>query len=471
MKKGLPYLPAADLFCLEFPPFRDNILYQEGKEGKAIKRKWLWAAAILAALVVWNLRYAFSLRAYPGAAAYKSVCGSINQIRERFPDDPLAMLRRGVNAGENQRISARVAHEDSTKGERFWMLDLYFQARPKRFSARGGPGEETLELYLDQDCAALRWPALLGPETYGVNFASFSESMEENGLLRLVLGQQRLDAFSRWISSPERVPGLQPVHIPEIPWNVIEDAAMGMLALPWKVSRETTDREEAVYLLSTSISGQTVARAAKGQLGNLPDFLQSLMEEMEKDEKSILRGTILMKDRQIRNLSLGVFAGDMTMTVTGELGEDLSADGLSLKLCLQTGDETEECFLQLYPREADAESGNLRLPNGETVNWRWEHRTKKLDLELEEEGESFSLAVQETGQGLQIRTDNTWNLAHRLLDLELPDAWCFGSGVFLILPAEEIPVPEYREFGSWPLETLFKLFDGLGRIPGLKMES
>lgn len=448
-----------------------------------MKKKWWLIGGVLAALLLSLSFYGVRLRIAPRLVLSRAIDHALSQLDGRFEKSPMQLLGKALDSQGNQRVGLKLETESKNLGPVVYDMKLLTQMGPNRIQAEGaviaGGKVLDIQLYLDENFAALASQGLLEGRYYGITYETFSRDLRERQLLTALLGERILSDWETDVALLEEKMAAQ-LTLPEFSPADIRNLLYGVLALKPKIGREEillpTVGDHNGFGVSFRATGAEIYEAAEPYQQQLPDPILGWIDKMGQDpESQICVKFSLYKGKLIQILAQLDVAGE-AYECLAYLGEDPGEKTISLELNAQTGSETRRFSLMIRTEQDEAcyeETLHfVKAEKGETesttVKYAWDLSSCDMVLEIRQGDKTVEQRLNLTGEGetLTIRSQNIRPLLNFLLEQEkIKPAIC----TMTVAPGGNVTVPEYRNLDQWSGEDLLTLLTGFGALLGLKM--
>ena len=449
-----------------------------------MKRKWWGLVAVPAVAMLLSLCFfGVRLRIAPRLVLSRAIDNSLAQLDSRFEKSPVQLLTKALDSQGRQRAALKLETESKHLGPVVYDLALQTQTGPNRIQAEGavitGGKVLDIQLFLDENFAALASQGLLEGRYYGFTYETFSRDLRERQLLTALLGEGTIADWEENLSSLEEKMAAQ-LTFPEFSAADIRDLLRGVLALKPEISREEillpSAGEHTGYGVSFRATGTEISEAAKPYRQQLSGPLRNWIDKMSRDpESKVCVKFSLYEGKLIQILAQLDIEGETSECLI-YLGDDPGETTLSVEWYEQTGGESQR-FSVMIRTEQDEERYEeelhfIKTENGKKestiVEYTWDLSSRDMVLDIRQGERTVQQRLNFTGEGesLTIRSQNIRPLLNFLLEQEkVKPAIC----TLTVSPGGSVPVPEYRNLDQWSGEDLLALLTGFGGLLGLKM--
>ena len=450
-----------------------------------MKRKW-WipVAAAVAAVLISLCFFGVRVRIAPRLVLSRALDNAIAQLENRFEKSPVQLLTNALDSQGRQQAALKLETENKNIGPVVYDMTVLTQVGPNRIQADGaviaGGKVLDIQLFLDENFAALASQGLLEGRYYGITYETFSRDLRERQLLTALLGEQLISDWEEDLLSLGEKMAVD-LTLPEFGMEDVRSMLYGVLALKPEISREEillpTVGEHKGFGVSFRATGAEISEAAKPYRQQLSGTLLNWIDKMGKDPESEISVKFsLHKGKLIQVLIQLKVAGEAHECLF-YLGEDPAEKTLSVSLDTQTGGEARKYSLMIRT-EQDEESYEevlhfVKTEKGETesttVEYEWDLSSCDMVLEIRQDERKVEQRLNLTGEGktISIRSQNIRPLLNFLLEQEkVKPAIC----TLTVSPGSAVTVPEYRNLDQWSWEDLLALIAGFGGLLGLKLQ-
>ena len=173
-----------------------------------MKRKWWILFAVpVAALLLGLCFFGVRLRIAPRLVLSRAVDNSLAQLDSRFERSPVQLLTKALDSQGRQQAALKLETESKHLGPVVYDLALQTQTGPNRIQAEGavitGGKVLDIQLFLDENFAALASQGLLEGRYYGITYETFSRDLRERQLLTALLGEGTIADWEENLSALE----------------------------------------------------------------------------------------------------------------------------------------------------------------------------------------------------------------------------------------------------------------------------
>ena len=450
-----------------------------------MKRKW-WipVAAMAAAALISLCFFGVRVRIAPRLVLSRTLDNAIAQLDSRFEKSPVHLLANALDSQGRQQVALKLETENKNLGPVVYDMKVLTQIGPNRIQAEGAviAGGKVLDvqLFLDENFAALASQGLLEGRYYGITYETFSRDLRERQLLTALLGEQLISDWEEDLLSLGEKMAVD-LTLPEFRTEDIRSLLYGVLALKPEMSREEillpSAGEHTGYGVSFRATGAEISEAAKPYRQQLSGTLLNWIHKMEQDPASeICVKFSLYKGKLIQILAQLNTSGESHECLF-YLGEDPAEKTLSLELDTRTGGEARKYSLMIRTEQDEERYEELlhfvKTEMGETksttVEYEWDLSSRDMVLEIRQDERKAEQRLNLTGEGeiLTIRSQNIRPLLNFLLEQDkVKPAIC----TLTVSPGGTVTVPEYRNLDQWSWEDLLALITGFGGLLGLKLQ-
>ena len=444
---------------------------------------WILFAVPVAALLIGLCFLGVRLRIAPRLVLSRAIDNSLAQLDSRFERSPVQLLTRVLDSQGRQRAALKLETESKHLGPVVYDMTLQTQTGPNRIKAEGavitGGKVLDIQLFLDEDFAALASQGLLEGRYYGITYETFSRDLRERQLLTALLGEGTIADWEENLLSLGEKMSTQ-LTFPEFSAADIRNLLRGVLALKPEIGREKillpTAGDHAGFGVTFRATGAEIHEAAEPYRQQLSGPLRNWIDKMSRDpESQVCVKFSLYEGKLIQILAQLEVEGEAFESLI-YLGEDPGEKTLSLEFEEQTGGEAQK-FSVMIRTEQDEERYEeelhfIKTENGKkestTVEYTWDLSSCEMVLDIRQGERTVQQRLNLTGEGesLTIRSQNIRPLLNFLLEQEkVKPAIC----TLTVSPGGSVPVPEYRNLDQWSAEDLLALLTGFGGLLGLKM--
>ena len=437
------------------------------------------AAALLISLCFFGVR----LRIAPRLVLSRAIDNSLAQLDSRFERSPVQLLAKALDSQGRQQAALKLETESKHLGPVVYDMMLQTQTRPNRIQAEGavitGGKVLDIQLFLDENFAALASQGLLEGRYYGITYETFSRDLRERQLLTALLGEGTISDWEENLLSLGDKMSAQ-LTLPEFSSADIRNLLRGVLALKPEISREEillpTAGDQTGFGVSFRATGAEIHKAAEPYRQQLSGPLRNWVDKMSRDpESQVCVKFSLYEGKLIQILAQLEVEGEAFESLI-YLGEDPGEKTLSLEFEEQTGGESQRFSVMIRTEQDEAryeeELHFIKTENGKKestiVEYTWDLSSCEMVLDIRQGERTVQQRLNLTGEGesLTIRSQNIRPLLNFLLEQEkVKPAIC----TLTVSPGGSVPVPEYRNLDQWSAEDLLALLTGFGGLLGLKM--
>lgn len=447
-----------------------------------MKRKWLFLGTTVLAVLLSLCFFGVRLRIAPRWILSRVLGTAFKEMEIRFDNSPVHLIMPALDMEGHQKTDLQLETQLEHLGVVRYDMLLQTQLNPSRVNALGnvvaGGKMLDLQLYLDQNFAAVSSQGLLDGNYYGITYDSFSQDIRSRELLAVLIGEKTI---SQW---EEAICGLQKsmsgnVSMPELAIEDIPGMLYGLLVLKPQVGREEimiSGQQENAYTVSFRTTGPEIAAMVESYLDQMDSKLQNLLHELKDTPDAAVHAVFFLYNEKLVRIDFSLFFPEKSVQIQVELGHAPVTDPLSLELQIQEGDD-----LRRFTMRVETESGKnhyaekIYLSHTENgvissgfLDYNWELSSGEMKLSLIENDQKAYVRLNLSGEGesLTIRTQD----AAPLLNLFLQKPINYPVICTLNLkPGNSVAVPEYQNLDQWSLEDLYTLLTGLGGLLGLQI--
>ena len=449
-----------------------------------MKRKWWGLVAVSAVAMLLSLCFfGVRLRIAPRLVLSRAIENSLAQLDSRFERSPVQLLTKALDSQGRQRAALKLETESKHLGPVVYDLALQTQTGPNRIQAEGavitGGKVLDIQLFLDEEFAALASQGLLEGRYYGITYETFSRDLRQRQLLTALLGEGTIADWEENLASLEEKMAAQ-LTLPEFSAADIRNLLRGVLALKPEISREDillpTAGDHRGFGVTFRATGAEIHKAAEPYRQQLSGPLRNWIDKMSRDpESQVCVKFSLYEGKLIQILAQLDIEGETSECLI-YLGDDPGETTLSVEWDKQIGGESQR-FSVMIRTEQDEERYEeelhfIKSENGKeestTVEYTWDLSSCEMVLDIRQGERTVQQRLNLTGEGesLTIRSQNIRPLLNFLLEQEkVKPAIC----TLTVSPGGSVPVPEYRNLDQWSAEDLLALLTGFGGLLGLNM--
>ena len=430
-------------------------------------RKWILPVVILLVLAVCLVLSLESVRTFltPKTVLTSALLRTAEQLEDRFSGSPIHVLGQGLDReldntiqlqmNKNQALLGDVQY-DLTIQNRMWPRQLYAEG-----TARTGTSIVDLEVYADEQFAAIASNGLLNGQFYGITYDTFSQDIRSNPLLAFLIGE---DTISQWESSVSDLAGTMgnAVFIPEFTMEDLSMAVTGLMALKPQVSRDTltlSRGQRECYVISFQVDGELILSAAEYAGIALPvqvDANSTLESIFYLAEGIVVRWDIALTGTDAFRLTL---IGDTTPATDALRLEYTKPGEDKLELTLNTVSSDT-----LYTEELTIQTEDSR--NLIRYSWNRENGDGQISRENLKGKWTSTLNMTPTDDGFRIITEDLEGL---LAVLGAGEDQGNSAATLTVTKGSSFSTPDYKNLDQWSLEDLMTLLGGLGGLLGLEI--
>ena len=448
-----------------------------------MKKKWWLIGVVLTALLLSLCFFGVRLRIAPRLVLSRTLDKTVGQLVCRFEKSPVQLIGKALDSQGRQEVGLKLETESKHLGPVVYDMTVLTQLGPNRIQADGavitGGKVLDIQLYLDENFAALASQGLLEGRYYGITYETFSRDLREGQLLTALLGDRILNDWEASLASLGEKMAVD-LTLPEFRAEDIRNLLYGVLTLKPEIGREEillpTVGDHNGFGVSFRATGTEISAAAEPYRQQLTGPFLGWIDKMGQDpESQICVKFSLYKGKLIQILAQLDMAGE-AYECLAYLGEDPGEKTISLGLDAQTGSETRRFSLMIRTEQDEACYEEVlhfvKTENGEaestTVKYTWDLSSCDMVLDIRQDERKVEQRLNLTGEGetLTIRSQNIRPLLNFLLEQEkVKPAIC----TLTVSPGGYVTVPEYRNLDQWSGEDLLTLLTGFGGLLGLKM--
>lgn len=444
---------------------------------------WILFAVPVAALLIGLCFFGVRLRIAPRLVLSRAIDNSLAQLDSRFEKSPVQLLAKALDSQGRQRAALKLETESKHLGPVVYDMTLQTQTGPNRIKAEGavitGGKVLDIQLFLDENFAALASQGLLEGRYYGITYETFSRDLRERQLLTALLGEGTIADWEENLLSLGEKMSTQ-LTFPEFSAADIRNLFRGVLALKPEIGREKillpTAGDHRGFGVTFRATGAEIHKTAEPYRQQLSGTFRNWIDKMSRDpESQVCVKFSLYEGKLIQILAQLDIDGEASECLI-YLGDDPGETTLSVEWNEQTGGESQG-FSVMIRTEQDEERYEEELHftktgNGKkestTVEYTWDLSSCEMALDIRQGERTVQQRLNLTGEGesLTIRSQNIRPLLNFLLEQEkVKPAIC----TLTVSPGGSVPVPEYRNLDQWSAEDLLALLTGFGGLLGLNM--
>lgn len=446
-----------------------------------VKRKWwMIGAGVLCAALLSLCLFGVRVHIFPRWVLSHALGSALSQLENRFEYSPLHLISDALDPQGRQQAQLQMETEHEHLGVVYYDMSIHTQLAPNRVLAGGtvvaGGTALDLELYLDQDFAALSSQGLVDGTWYGITYDTFSQDIRSWSLLMMLAGEQTISGWEDSVAKLQDALSTD-MTLPEFSAEDAKTALYGALTLKPQVDSlemVLSGESRRVYTVSFRATGQEIAEAAASYQESLTTELLALIENLKNDENSAIEmAFFLHKDKLIRVEVSLVQRGNPTNLIM-ELGQFPASDPLTFELESASGNDLDRIRVTVNTvsdEEAYKETLHLsRTQNGVqqklTLDYSWDLSSGEVDLAIQLNAKKAALRLNLAGEGERviITTQDITPLMNLFLEKPMDSpAIC----TLKIRPGDSLDVPEYRNLSQWSVEDLLTLLAGFGGLLGI----
>lgn len=438
------------------------------------KKKLLWIplvvilCAVICGFLFWDT---LAIYVAPQTVLADAVSGAMDQLQERFADDPIRIVCRGLDPEGKQTVHMDAESEDTLLGQMYY--DMQFQVQPHRIYGEGmafnGKKEMDLSVYLDSQFMAVSSENLLQGSYYGIQYDSFLQDIKTIPLLYWMLGEATL---SKWDASVKNIQEklLRDVSysVPQIP-NITEAEKsallLGLRAVPAKAKKATIEingQPLDCYRITYSFSGEALLK-----------LLRQFAPMLDGDSASV-HAECYLWEKNLVSVNLTLTAGEETFRFSGQLGQNIRTDPLDFTVSKDDGKNTSTLSAEVRTSQEASkyqESWNIRKNEEESIRlaYLWDSTTGQMKLSLDDR-EPVSFSLTPTEDGFRIDAEDFLTLYRGLLEDgdENPHSRQL-RGSITVSKGAEFSAPAYKKIDQWSLDDFLVLLEGFGGLLGIDL--
>lgn len=445
-----------------------------------MKRKWWGAILALMAVIALSLfcfRDALLVRLLPRAVLSGAITDSFQQLEQRFERSPIRMISNALDPQGRQNISMKLDTASEYMGAVHYSMDFHTQWAPNRILGTGtvstGGGIMDLNLYLDENFAAISSQTLTEGNYYGLTYDTFAEDIRGFELIAFLIGEETLNGWE------ESMAGIQSAMersyaLPEFSSEDIRRALLGALTMKPRVE---AGEGKGQYTVSFQAGGEELGLAARPYLEQLPEPLAAWLETMAEDEDSSVNVVFFLADRQLTKIQAAITCSEKTWQITANLGKDPSGGVLELEWMTYQDDNLDRTELTVTTvSDTERYQEGIRLKHTHNgvqkqlaADYTWDLSSGDMVLDLVLEGRKYPIRLNLTGEGegFTLTTQVFERILSAITGKEKSESTIC---TLTVSPGEPLEtVPEYRNLSDWSFEDLMLLLSRLGNLVGFKL--
>ena len=396
---------------------------------------WILFAVPVVALLIGLCFFGVRLRIAPRLILSRAVDNSLAQLDSRFERSPVQLLTKALDSQGRQRAALKLETESKHLGPVVYDMTLQTQTGPNRIQAEGavitGGKVLDIQLFLDENFAALASQGLLEGRYYGITYETFSRDLRERQLLTALLGEGTIADWEENLSALEEKMATQ-LTFPDFSAADIRNLLRGVLALKPEIGREKillpTAGDHRGFGVTFRATGAEIHKTAEPYRQQLSGTFRNWIDKMSRDpESQVCVKFSLYEGKLIQILAqLEVDGEDSECLIY--LGDDPGEKALSVELDWQTGGKAQR-FSVMIRTEQDEERYEeelhfIKTENGKkestTVEYTWDLSSCEMALDIRQGERTVQQRLNLTGEGesLTIRSQNIRPLLNFLLEQE-----------------------------------------------------
>lgn len=445
-----------------------------------MKRKWwLLGTAAVAALLCLCL-FGARLRLAPRWILSRALGTALAELDTRFENSPARLMAAALDKEGRQKAGVQLETQTENMGVVRYDMSLQTQLNPCRVKAGGtvvtGGKILDLELYLDQDFAAVSSGELLGGNFYGINYDTFSRDIRSRELLALLIGEKTIRQWEDSVSNIQKNMSRN-ITLPEISIGDIPGMLYGMLALEPQIGQAEiliSGQQEKTQTVSFRATGQEIASMAETYLDQMDPVLRNLIQTLKATPDTAVCSVFYLYQDKLVRIDMELELSGKSAVIQADLGLSPAVNPLTLELEVQDGEVLTRFTMNLdtksdtkqyaetlsfsQTRNGVRNSGNL------DYNWDLSSGELKLAVQLKEREADIRMNLEGEGDSLMIRTQDAAPLLNLFLKKQVNHPIICTLN---LSPGGVVTVPEYRNLDQWSMEDLRALLSGLGGLLGL----
>lgn len=440
-----------------------------------MKRKWVMILVLVlaaASVCAFCFRDALMVRLFPKIVLSKAIGETFQQLNERYAESPVHLLTNALDQEGCQQVSLKLDTSTQFMGIAHYDLELHTQLAPNRIQGKGtvstGSGIMDMDLYLDENFAAISSESLTEGTYYGITYDTFSQDIRGYQLLSFLAGEETLKDWEASVSSMAEMMR-RSYTLPEITAEDIRTALLGALTL----AAEVKAGEKGCYSISFRAEGDELAEAAAPYLSKAPKELVSLIRAMDEDDDSEVQIVFYLNNKQLTRIEAG-----MTMEAASyQISAEIIDNSLDLELFLYDGTDLERTELSIqtvsdtanYQEKISVKRTRNGVQSQNSVDYTWDLSSGDMVMNLLLNGETYAIRLNLTGEGERF-TLSCQEFEKILSILSGKEKSRPAIGTLTVSPGEPIAdMPAYRNLSDWSMEDFMLLIARLGGLVGLKL--
>ena len=447
-----------------------------------MKRKWWLLGTVVLAVLLSLCSFGVRLRIAPRWMLSRALGVTLTELDTRFEKSPAHLLVPALDWMEHQNASLQMETQLDHLGVVRLDVEIQTQLNPCRVKAAGtvvtGGKVLDLDLFLDQNFAAVSSGGLLDGNYYGITYGSFSRDIRSRELLAALIGTQTISQWEESVSGLQKAMSRE-ISIPDFSLDDVPGMLYGILALKPQVGREEiqiSGQQVNADTVSFHAAGREIAAIAEPYLDQLDPELRNLIRELEAAPDSAVSAVFCLYKEKLAQIRICLQSSDRSIRIVADLGQSPVSNPLCLELEIREGEDLNRFTMTVDTKSGDdhyaetfciAQTQNGIRHSGQ-LDYDWDLSSGELTLALLLNDRKADLRMNLAGEGdsLTFRTQD----AAPILNLFLKKPVSKPVICTLNLRAgRSVSVPEYRNLDQWSMEELFTLLTGFGGLIGLKM--
>lgn len=439
-----------------------------------MRKRWIIILPILAAIsIAYCFRETLAVQLFPKAVLTRAIGNVFEDMEARFENSPLTLIAGALDPNGCHKLTLKLDTATAYTGIAHYDLEAQTQADPNRVSAQGTLSTEAglidLNLYMDQEFAALASQTLTDGAWYGIHFESFSDDIRGFQLLELLLDDEILTGWDKNVSEFASFMGNN-YSLPELDTQDLQAALLGTMALQPTVEAE---EDKHCHRITFTAKGAELAQKVQPYLVHAPEYLVKLVHTMGSDRNSEIRLIFHLKNLQLTGLDASLtFSGQSYDGSFSIKGSQLSCD------VTQWSPEKPDRWVLLVDTASDENSYQEKIVFTQTASsfqnqfsaeYSWDISTGDMALEVVKDGKNYPVRLNLKGEGQHI------SLSCQQFDqiLNLLTGKAKSQSIICNLtvsPGQPVlPVAYYKSLSDWSTEDLFLLLTRLGGLAGITL--
>lgn len=442
------------------------------------KRFWgyVFLTLLVVAIAACFLWEDILLLAAPKVILTTSLTNVIDQLEERFQENPMKILLRALEQDGQYTANVNMQMDNKLLGNVNYDMTVQTDIKAHRIRATGRAATEQreidLSLYMDTDYMAVSSDGLVDGQYYGISYDSFVKDIRSIPLLNLMINDNLL---TEWEGAVHKIQdGMQqevvlPV-IPEIKAAEIKALLFGIIALPCQTEKTTFWLDDEVvtckkmdYHLEGAAVGEVISSLTNQSFGSDA----SVQISFYLYEKSIIRMAVICR------------SDSKNIQATVDLGMNPLENPLSIEYSKQ-GMKTNSYFgavvntlraENIYSERWEVRNINNGNESFFSCRYVWNPSNGAMEVSLNDAVDNVSFVFRENTEGIYIQTYDFGRFV-KMFSQTRP-LISLGNDVecsMIISGGSIIDKPGYKNLNQWTASDFLGLMSGVGSLIGINLK-